>query len=377
MKRLTTLLLCALLLLLPVTANAATDYSGKYRSTSLHLQACPAPDVGSMGGEWLVLGLARGEGIAREMAEGYYNNVCAYVRGKGSAKLDRSKVTENARVILALTSIGHDACDVEGFDLLEPLADFRFVKKQGLNGAVWTLLALDCMPYDIPETTAQEVTTREKLIETILSRQNESGGWDVKNSCADPDMTGMALQALAPYYESDAAVRKAVDTALLTMEQNQLDNGGFLTYGSATTESCAQMLTALCTLGIAEDDSRFVKNGRTVLDRMLDFSVENGFAHLQGDGYNQMATEQAYYAMTALERMKGGKTVLYDMSDLLLPYDVNLDGKVNIIDVTETQRYIAELCSFNLRQQKIARADANGAVTITFATEIQRFIAQQ
>ena len=31
---------------------------------------------------------------------------------------------------------------------------------------------------------------------------------------------------------------------------------------------------------------------------------------------NQMATEQAYYALTAYERFTGGKTRLYDMTDV-------------------------------------------------------------
>ena len=191
-------------------------------------------------------------------------------------------------------------------------------------------------------------------------------------------MTGMVLQALAPYYENNDAVRAAVDRALTVMSENQLDDGGFLTYGSPTPESCAQMLTALCSLGMdPQKDSRFIKYGRSVLDRMLDFSVENGFEHLQNDGFNQMSTEQAFYAMTALRRLENNNTALYDMSDLLLPYDVNLDGQVNIIDATETQKYIAELRDFNLRQQKIAHADANGRVSITVVTEIQRFIAMQ
>ena len=378
MKRLIAALLCVLLFVMPLTAHAESGYEEKYRSTEAYLKSCPTPTVGSMGGEWLVIGLARGNGISREMAEGYYRNVLTAVRENGSAKLHRSKVTENARVVLALTAIGKDVTEVGGYNLLAPLADFKFVGKQGLNGAVWTLIALDSMPYDIPATDAQEVTTRDKLVDSILSRQNESGGWDIKDNCADPDMTGMVLQALAPYYENNDAVRAAVDRALTVMSENQLDDGGFLTYGSPTPESCAQMLTALCSLGMdPQKDSRFIKYGRSVLDRMLDFSVENGFEHLQNDGFNQMSTEQAFYAMTALRRLENNNTALYDMSDLLLPYDVNLDGQVNIIDATETQKYIAELRNFNLRQQKIAHADANGRVSITVVTEIQRFIAMQ
>ena len=172
MKRLIAALLCVLLFVMPLTAHAESGYEEKYRSTEAYLKSCPTPTVGSMGGEWLVIGLARGNGISREMAEGYYRNVLTAVRENGSAKLHRSKVTENARVVLALTAIGKDVTEVGGYNLLAPLADFKFVGKQGLNGAVWTLIALDSMPYDIPATDAQEVTTRDKLVDSILSRQN-------------------------------------------------------------------------------------------------------------------------------------------------------------------------------------------------------------
>ena len=71
-----------------------------------HLLTLPAPTVGSIGGEWMVLGLARSNRLPESFSESYYANVQSYVKSIGSAKLHRSKSTENARVILALTAIG-------------------------------------------------------------------------------------------------------------------------------------------------------------------------------------------------------------------------------------------------------------------------------
>ncbi len=372
------LFLTLLLLFHCAAVYADGGFEEKYSSTAAHLQTCPTPEVGSIGGEWLVIGLARSGRISREMKEGYFRNVLHFVEDKGSAKLDRSKSTENSRVILALTAIGKDVTDVAGHNLLEPLADFKFVVKQGLNGAVWALIALDSLQYDIPETTAQEPTTREKLIAYLLDRQNESGGWDIKDSYADPDMTGMVIQSLAPYYSRNQEVKEAVDRALTTLSETQLESGAFVTYGSQPPESAAQMLTALCALGIEpREDSRFIKNGSSILDNLLSFSVENGFEHFKNDGYNQMSTEQAYYAMTALYRLENGEAALYDMCDTLPVYDVNLDGKANISDVTLVQQYVAELCDFNARQLKVAHAYPDGNINISYATEIQRYISSQ
>ena len=366
----------ALALLCPFTAFAAGSKTDAiYQTTEKQLLSCPVPQVGSIGGEWLVIGLARAGTLPDETAEGYYRNVVDYINEKGSAKLDRNKSTENSRLILALTALGKSPEDVNGYNLLQPLADFNFVKKQGINGPVWALIALDSLQYEIPETTSKEQTTREKLIDYILEKQLSAGGWAIGEQGADPDMTGMAIQALAPYYKKNEAVKCAVDKALGYYSAIQRDDGG-LSEATDSPESCAQMITALSALGIdPETDGRFIKSGNSIVDCLLRFSLENGFAHNIGGEYNQMSTEQAFYAMTAANRLREGKSSLYDMCDLLTEYDLNLDGAVDITDATLAQKAIAELETLNLRQLKIAGADSQGEIKVTFVTETQRYIA--
>ena len=90
-----------------------------------------------------------------------------------------------------------------------------------------------------------------------------------------------------------------------------------------------------------------------------------------------MSTEQSFYALTSLVRMEQGAAPLYDMCDLLMEYDVNLDGKVNIIDATAVQRYIAELEEFSLRQLRVIHADLDNSIDITYVTALQNYIAEQ
>ena len=376
MKKLICIFIAFSLLLCSFSSFAAKKKTDEiYIAASKQLLSCPVPQVGSIGGEWLVIGLARAEIMPEDTADGYYKNVVAYVTEKGSAKLDRNKSTENSRVVLALTAIGKNPEDVGGYNLLQPLADFNFVKKQGINGPVWALIALDSLLYEIPDTTAKEQTTREKLIDYILEKQLQTGGWAIGEQGADPDMTGMAIQALAPYYEKNQAVKQAVDSALSFFSSIQRDDGG-LSEATDSPESCAQMITALSTMGIdPEDDARFIKNGNSIVDCLLRFSLENGFAHNINGEYNQMSTEQAFYSMTAINRLRSGKSSLYDMCDLLREYDVNLDGKVDITDATLAQKAIAELETLSLRQLKIAKADSSGKVNVTFVTDTQRYIA--
>lgn len=346
----------------------------KLESTADYLLSLGVPAAGN---EWRVLGLARAGKITSELSDGYYSSLESYVKGIGSATLNSRKSTENSRVILALSAIGKDATDVAGYNLLEPLADFDFVTYQGLNGAVYALIALDTYNYEIP--TADDgatQTTRENLINYILENQLENGGWTFFGSTADPDMTGMAIQALAPYYSKNADVKTAADKALDVLSASQQDNGGVASWGTVSVESCAQVLTAIASIGInADTDERFIKNGNTLVDAIMDFSVENGFAHVKDSGYNQMATEQAYYALVSYNRVKNGKTSLYDMSDVKnLMYDVNGDGVLNIVDCTIIQKYAASLAELTDEQLKKADCNNDGTVNVIDATTLQKMI---
>ena len=162
------------------------------------------------------------------------------------------------------------------------------------------------------------------------------------------------------------------------LSASQQENGGFASWGSVNVESCAQVLTALSSLDInADTDERFIKNGNTLVDAIMEFSVENGFAHVKDSGYNQMATEQAYYALVSYNRVKNGKTSLYDMSDVKnLMYDVNGDGVLNIVDCTLIQKYAVSLAELTDEQLKKADCNKDDTVNVIDATTLQKIIVK-
>ena len=130
----------------------------------------------------------------------------------------------------------------------------------------------------------------------------------------------MAIQALAPYYKTNETVKAAVDKALETLSAMQRPDGGFASWGTVNSESCAQVIVALAALGIdPSTDSRFVKNGVTVLSALAGFYVDGGgFKHIADGELDGMATEQGYYALAAYYRFANGQTSLYDMSDVTI-----------------------------------------------------------
>lgn len=285
-----------------------------YKTTGDFMATLGTPTVNSTGGEWMVIGLARS---GRTVPAGYYDNVVEYVKANADAneRLHPTKVTDNARVILALTAIGKDVTNVGGHNLLKGLDSMDYVQTQDINGPIFTLIALDSHNYP----TMGDVT-REKLIQVILDAQLPGGGWNLSAENADPDMTAMAIQALAPYYKTNETVKAAVDKALEALSALQCTDGGFDSWGTVNSESCAQVIVALTALGIDPTaDSRFVKNGHTVLDALAGFYVTGGgFRHTAGGERNDMATEQGYYALAAYYRFANTQTRLYDMSDVTI-----------------------------------------------------------
>ena len=287
MKRIASRMLCILLLLsLLLSLTACGKPETQLEKTAGYLQAQVAePGAASIGGDWLIFGLARSDiKVSQKYFDTYYKNVEAAVREKNGILSER-KYTEYSRTVLALTAIGKDPASVAGFDLLKPLADFEQVTKQGINGTIFALLALDSGNYEIPE---------------------------------NPDA---AVQATRQMYvdREQPEVEAAVERGLAVLSSLQEPDGGYASWGSSNSESVAQVIVALTELGVPLDDARFVKNGVTVEDALLRFAQESGaFVHvLDSGGDDGMATEQAFYALASIHRAETGETTLYDMTDVM------------------------------------------------------------
>lgn len=153
--------------------------------------------------------------------------------------------------------------------------------------------------YTVP---ADAKYTRETFITEILKMQltdgvngNAYGGWVLGGygSSSDVDITAMAIQALAPYYNDDTVytyvntaagttvsktVRQCVDEALDRLGSMMNASAGFSSWNTNNAESIAQVIVALCALGIdPAADERFVTaDGQTLLDGLLRFRVSDG-----------------------------------------------------------------------------------------------------
>lgn len=306
-----------------VKCKSAVGADTMYSDTKKMLAGGMDATTAVYGNEWLIMSLARAGALEEETKAQYYASVVAALQAADSSKLDSRYATTNAKVILALTAAGISADKVEGYDLTEPLSDMNYITGQGVNAAIYALLALDSNQYSIP-VAAEGVTqtTRDGLLQYILNAELSGGGWDWSGLTADPDLTANAVQALAPYYNNNSKVKEAVDRALQVLSDLQNPDGSFSSWGTQNACTTAQVLTTITILGIDPlTDSRFVKNDYTLLDALGDYYLTGGGFHYDLSSSNMdlaFSTVQAFYALVSYDRMSRKQNTLFDMTDAVL-----------------------------------------------------------
>ncbi len=337
--------------------------------------------AGTTPGDWYPIGLGR-LGIEDNYA-GYLAVIKDQIEERygQSGKLSAAKATEWHRITLAVLAMGGDPTSIgtdENGQPINLIADGTYDRgkttslgRQGINGWIWGLIALDSLRYEIPEGAYY---TRDDIIIEILRQQLLDGGFALSGKSADPDITAMAVQALAPYYNSEKLytytlkssgeevtknVHQVVEEALTCLSGLQLETGDFASWGTVNVESTDQVVVALCCLGINPlKDERFIKNGHTLLDGILRYRMaDGGFVHSftydpdnptsLPDQSNTMAGEQTLYTMAAIWRCSEGLRTLYDFrseqSSALKQRITDLDAQIAAIDISADKEVLEEL----------------------------------
>lgn len=339
------------------------------------LETVKEPKMGSTYGEWSVMDLLRGMYTGYDyinyIPNGYFttykSGIDSYVRGM-SCELDTSKSTEWSRLTLSMTALGYPISNINGCNFIDRLSQSHaFSYRQGINGPIWELIALDTGDYDLIKKPSVfvdgDINTKGRMIDYIIQLEVKGGGWSLFGD-ADPDITGMALQALAPYYldksrytATDAKTdyvkfRKSVERAIYKLGTLQDENGGYNAWGNVNAESTVQVIVALTALNIDPKtksvdlptlgtEASFNKQGANrdgvytdnMVDALLTFFAPGsgsnaevaGFKHVtsgydggggSGNTVNAMATDQALYGLIAYDRYLARKNRLYDMTDM-------------------------------------------------------------
>lgn len=296
MKKFLSLLICALLLF-PFAPTAEASYRSEAEAIIAHKTSAAGAgstqewisslaDTAGTSAEWYVIALAR---LGYSGFESYAQALADYLGEK------TVRGTNAQRCALGFIAAG---CKSE---YIEETAK-NSIGSQGIMSYIWGLMLLSC--------GAESEYAPEALAAELAAMRTADGGFALSGDTANPDVTAMALTALAPYRES-AEISEAIESALLCLSAMQTESGGYISYGAENCESAAQVTVALCALGIyPESDARFIKNGKSALDSVRSFALAGGgYAHTAGGEESEMATVQALHAFTAMHLFEKGESL--------------------------------------------------------------------
>lgn len=257
------------------------------------LRTVPAPVLGSVGGEWAVIGLVKsGTTVNEDYLNAYWDSIRASVKGVKGQLTDRYYTTY-ARLTIALCAIGKDPTDVEGYDIAAPLDDYDKVVRQGMNAASFALIA--------SQVSGIPLTHEADYIRYLLDKNREE---EIYKDPRFSDYTAMTMQALA-YYKQQPEVAAFLDLCVAALSDIQQPTGDF-----DNCESTAECIIALTAQGIDPfTDSRFIKNGISLGESLLHFKDGKRYVHQKGaEGFDeQMPQEKALLALDALSAFTRGE----------------------------------------------------------------------
>ncbi len=260
--------------------------------------------------------------------------------------------------------------------------------KGGIEGYAWGLIALDAYNYDFD---VDILKIREDIMSKIVDSQLPDGSYASTNSTSPYYLSALSVLALANDYNNEKRkneiknetirlkkeidkqrkeeglkvtfeeyekeygmeeqltlyhyIDMCVDKSLALLSEKQSKNGAYTDYEKSNIQTTSAVITALCTLGIdPEKDERFIKDGKTLIDGLLEYQSSDGSFKYIDSTNPKNETIDALAALIAYRRFLENKTPLYDFSEKNMQYasDMLQPSKTDINNI----RYINE--NFNL-----------------------------
>jgi hypothetical protein len=228
---------------------------------------------------------------------------------------DESDAREYANKIIGLYSVGKDAGNINGRDLIAELKSKQMDSGsfgEDLNSTYWAIIALSMANAN---ESSDEIS---KAINYLISQQNDDGGFSSANKgkTSEADATGAVLFALANFSDNEE-VANCVTRAIYYLNDVKIENGGFAFGNTATAESTAYAIIGLVANEENITSEKWTKDNKTMIDALINFQFRNGsFRHSLDGASDSMATRQALLALSYLKEKYGEYTI---SKDIVLP----------------------------------------------------------
>lgn len=260
------------------------------------MEAFPSPGVGSVGGDWAVKGVSA-SGIENdslgEYFERYYDDVRVNTK-QSEGIIDEFYYTGNARVVIGVESVGKDSTDVEGYNLVEPLDNYKKVTDQGINAAAYALIASNVADADLEN--------EENYIKFILDEAESNKLYEKTDKA---DYAAIVIEGLS-FYDDREEVKEMIEKCIGCLSEAQLEDGSL-----GNCESTAEAIMALTCAGVDQmSDERFVKDGKTLIDGLMLYKAKDGYLHMADDEETDyMSAEKALLALSSVKLLQQGETL--------------------------------------------------------------------
>lgn len=181
-------------------------------------------------------------------------------------------ISNYCKTALCLAALGQDITNVAGVNLAEKITNRKVytaaTSDSTLSRETLILFTMNGTGADWPDTP--DSITQAELVNTLLNdidaKIESSIVWDSYDSAA------MIIQALSSYYtgmtdpdiDTDTLIAKC-DQVIHLLSNIQSTDGSYISYGASNPWTLAQVMTTVGLYGINPlDDSRFIKNGKTL-----------------------------------------------------------------------------------------------------------------
>lgn len=272
-------------------------------------------------GEWVILDMGAYTKLFPDAAaktsaaakQTYINGVVSMLTTGKNLNGSDASAGDYAKSILALHAVGIDPSQLYGVNsntILNTCAKLKGMSYDSHYSAPYVLLANQFGDVGLSdEQTAS-------LVALLKNNQMESGLFGYKwggETFTDLDTTAAAVAGLAGLYNTNTDAKTVVDKAITGLSEAQTETGSF---GNANSD--AMVIIGLAAMGINPDtDSRFIKEGNSVLDGLLRYAAagNDGFGYTDNRA-DALATEQGFRALMAAYGVMSTGTAynVYDFS---------------------------------------------------------------
>lgn len=260
------------------------------------------------------------------------------------------------KILMAMSAFGYDPNDFKEANLLDTMSRKDFGNDGMMMGKSYGIIAMDSGGYDYK--SGSDYDSRDNIIKDFSNTADLKLTLPPKTTVSD--FLTMGVQCYIPYYnpnakqgDADYNIKLYFDNLINQLSIAQQDDGKF--GNSYTTD---QVVILLAGLGVdVISDPRFIKNGNTCLNVILD-TLNPDTDKIGGT----MLYEHAEALMAVLKQQKGERNSIYVMNDIISDKTQAVIDAINALPDSITEGNRAQVESARKLYDALRKMEQNNVI---------------